>query len=275
MKALLRKAKEGSAPKKGVAVVNGYSTQASSDENPGVPIAPDSLLTLPAQPVVVEERHRIAGIPSVFLVEEWLPVETEVQLIAHLRARAKEFVQLRGKRTARFGGLVGNNGEFDQEPLPPFLEQLCSVVGTAGFPETIGTPNHVLVNHYQPGEGIMPHTDGPAYEPLAASLSLCSAVTFNFWCDHAHSTSGRPPALSVLLPPRSLLIFQEEAYTSHLHSVADRLYDELDPAQRERFERAEAPMPAWASRQLLEGSGTLKRQERYSLTIRRVAPADA
>lgn len=31
-------------------------------------------------------------------------------------------------------------------------------------------PNHVLVNAYQPGQGIMPHEDGPLYHPAVAIL---------------------------------------------------------------------------------------------------------
>lgn len=32
--------------------------------------------------------------------------------------------------------------------------------------------NHVLVNEYQPGQGIMAHQDGPLYTPAVAILSL-------------------------------------------------------------------------------------------------------
>ncbi|CAK0911365.1 unnamed protein product, partial [Prorocentrum cordatum] len=113
-------------------------------------------------------------------------------------------------------------------------------------------PNHVLVNHYRPGEGIMPHTDGPAYEPAAAILSLGSATVFEFWRDHAHVVGGEPPALALLVPPRSLLVFTEEAYSAHLHGIADRRYDEITavanwkgPSSWARW----APSP-WAARQL-------------------------
>lgn len=61
-----------------------------------------------------------------------------------------------------------------------------------------------------PGQGILPHTDGPAYSPWAAVLSLGSAAVFEFWRDHAHAASGEASVLAVLLPPRSLLVFSEE-----------------------------------------------------------------
>ena len=31
-------------------------------------------------------------------------------------------------------------------------------------------PNHVLVNEYLPGQGIMPHTDGPLFHPTIATV---------------------------------------------------------------------------------------------------------
>lgn len=42
-------------------------------------------------------------------------------------------------------------------------------------------PNHVLVNEYLPGQGIMPHEDGAAYRPVVATVSLGSAAVVEFW----------------------------------------------------------------------------------------------
>lgn len=36
--------------------------------------------------------------------------------------------------------------------------------------------NHVLVNEYQPGQGIMAHQDGPLYTPAVAILSLVRPI---------------------------------------------------------------------------------------------------
>lgn len=40
--------------------------------------------------------------------------------------------------------------------------------------------NHVLVNDYPAGIGIMPHSDGPAYRPKVLVLSLNSYCIINF-----------------------------------------------------------------------------------------------
>lgn len=132
--------------------------------------------------------------------------------------------------------------------------------------------NHVLVNHYEPGQGILPHTDGPAYSPWAAILSLGSAAVFDFWRDHAHAASGMLPALSLLLPPRSLLIFSEDAYQKHLHGLADRSCDTLEGIANASVTVADdvngGATASW--RRQLQSDGSLRREERYSLTIRHV-----
>lgn len=40
-------------------------------------------------------------------------------------------------------------------------------------------PNHVLVNEYRPGEGIMSHEDGPAYYPMVATVSLGAPIVLD------------------------------------------------------------------------------------------------
>jgi alkylated DNA repair protein alkB family protein 6 len=40
--------------------------------------------------------------------------------------------------------------------------------------------NHILVNEYLPGQGIMPHQDGPLYHPVVAILSLGSPALMHF-----------------------------------------------------------------------------------------------
>jgi len=93
-------------------------------------------------------------------------------------------------------------------PLPPPLAALASALVAAGVFPADAPPDHALLNDYAPGEGILPHTDGPAYQPRVATLSLGSAATLVF------SARGPPPAplLEVLLAQNSLVVFDGEAY---------------------------------------------------------------
>jgi 2OG-Fe(II) oxygenase superfamily len=166
-------------------------------------------------------------------------------------------------------------------PLPPPLDELAQELVDRGVfaPET--PPNHVLLNEYQPGQGIMPHTDGPVYYSRTATLSLCSSVVMEFTprrrrqqrrrsssqvvveekeeeeeVDIGKTTTASPPPpplLQVLLEPNSLLVFQDDAYLEYCHGI---------------------PMDVWhdttATGNCLNAPAnvTISRGFRYSLTFR-------
>jgi hypothetical protein len=109
----------------------------------------------------------------------------------------------------------------------------------------------------------MAHTDGPAYSPLVATLSLGShsiltlrprppsdthlasvpspstsgltpATCSSSKADHAPTepspaTVDDPPPLSIFLPPRSLILLSEELYSGWMHGIeADIKVDTMD-----------------------------------------------
>ena len=114
------------------------------------------------------------------------------------------------------------------QPLPPFLaktaEQVgatcCSQVATEFWGKKMQKPNHVLVNEYTTGQGVMPHEDGPCYQPGVAILSLQSPAVITFTSKLGDDCTQNPP-LHVALMPRSLLIFRGKAYTDYLHGIDD------------------------------------------------------
>ncbi|KAL8714246.1 MAG: hypothetical protein Q9220_001975 [cf. Caloplaca sp. 1 TL-2023] len=44
-----------------------------------------------------------------------------------------------------------------------------------------GSPNHCLINEYTPGQGIHPHEDGSAYQPVVATVSLGSPIVLDVY----------------------------------------------------------------------------------------------
>jgi alkylated DNA repair protein alkB family protein 6 len=104
-------------------------------------------------------------------------------------------------------------------------------------------PNHVLINEYKPGEGIMPHEDGSAYAPVVATVSLGSTLCLELTSkpmpegesssttindvDLASSSaikSGIPTR--ILQEPRSLLITTGHAYGELMHGITSVEVDE-------------------------------------------------
>jgi alkylated DNA repair protein alkB family protein 6 len=124
-------------------------------------------------------------------------------------------------------------------PLPAWLHEpivsprLDALGCFAGSPHQ--APNHVLINEYRPGQGIMPHEDGSAYYPLVATVSLGAPIVLDLYkknaaCDGGvyddDEKAGRKPTFRILQEPRSLLITTHELYTQYLHGIAERLTDE-------------------------------------------------
>ncbi|CAD7932928.1 unnamed protein product [Amoebophrya sp. A120] len=167
-------------------------------------------------------------------------------------------------------------GQDDPEDFsfPPFLRPIAKQIGARFFPSAAHCPNHLLINCYQPGDGIMPHQDGPLYHPIVAILSLKSQIVFDFIADaeqdggaEANKDEGvqlednaevdvhdpaatsitKSKTTSLCLPRRSLLIFEKEAYEKCKHGISFQKFD------------FDAGNEAWE-----------KRGERISLTFRYV-----
>ena len=139
--------------------------------------------------------------------------------------------------------------------------------------------NHVLVNAYEPGRGIMPHEDGPLYDPAVAIVSLGASATMRFTprrrddadADAADGGGGRASdaaaAFGVWLPPRSLLVFTGAAYTEYLHGIEDVAEDVVDESVANRDAAAKAVGGGGGA----DGPLVIPRERaRVSLTCRRV-----
>jgi alkylated DNA repair dioxygenase AlkB len=82
------------------------------------------------------------------------------------------------------------------------------------------TPDQIIVNEYQPGQGISAHIDCvPCFADTIASLSLGSSCVMDF----THSKTGDKSSL--LLEPRSLLVLTGDARYVWQHAIAGRKTD--------------------------------------------------
>lgn len=114
-------------------------------------------------------------------------------------------------------------------PLPTFLaEPVLSPLQTlAVFQDSPHSgPNHVLVNEYQPGEGIMPHEDGPAYHPITATVSLRGHTVLEIYKKNEQGEREAEPTWRILQEPRSLLITAGDMYKDTLHGISEIKIDE-------------------------------------------------
>jgi len=124
-------------------------------------------------------------------------------------------------------------------------------------------PNHVLVNEYLPGQGIMPHKDGPAYHPVVCTVSLGASLCLDVYGSNEDGTRESNPRWRIFQEPRSLLITTDDLYTEYLHGIADL------GADMDLREGTIANWPLLRSPDLIL-HGKNERQTRTSLTYRDV-----
>ncbi|XP_078473021.1 putative RNA/DNA demethylase ALKBH6 isoform X1 [Lampetra fluviatilis] len=228
------------------------------------------------------EPHRLLNVPpTIYYVPDFLSHGEEEMLLREVyKAPKTKWTQLSGRRLQNWGGLPDPRGML-ASPLPPWLARPASRLSSLGLFDG-RQANHVLVNEYRPGEGIMPHEDGPLYYPTVTTLSLGSHSVLDFY-PAVRSTqpvlqepdgdpdcpAARSPVFSLLLDRRSLLVLRNSAYTELLHGIKPVMADDVATTAAGAANLALVP---WAS----AGAGgeaavwPAPRGTRVSLTIRHV-----
>ncbi|QPH01245.1 hypothetical protein C2857_005444 [Epichloe festucae Fl1] len=164
-------------------------------------------------------RAQIQGLPSTaYYVSNFISPEEERLILEKIAAAPKpRWKQLTHRRLQTWPSDLAQDRLLDA-PLPawlddPVISRLLSLPVAATTPDSshasdVATvpnhifsqsphqrPNHVLVNEYPRGIGIMPHKEDGALDPN--------------------------PAWRILQEPRSLLITADTLYTDYLHGIAD------------------------------------------------------
>lgn len=102
--------------------------------------------------------------------------------------------------------------------LPKLFQCLSERLTAEGFFQTV--PDQVIVNEYQPGQGISAHIDcQPCFGETIASVSLLSACVMRF----ASQTYSQQMELH--LQPTSLLVLKGDARHMWTHAIPSRKTD--------------------------------------------------
>ena len=139
---------------------------------------------------------------------------------------------LSGRRVKTFGGTV-NAQKTIGERLPNFLKDLClriemdervketfslsSSSSSSLQQQQVLRLNHVVVNEYQPNEGISSHQDGPLYASFVCVVSLARDEIVSFTPHEDFKDALKP--FDVFVPRRSLLVFYGKSYDCYLHGI--------------------------------------------------------
>ncbi|KAF6749708.1 hypothetical protein DFP72DRAFT_912461 [Ephemerocybe angulata] len=189
--------------------------------------------SLPLTPTLTSGRRR-----TIFNSEVLVQIQESPQ---------PKWKNLQNRRLQIWGGEMTAKGTLCPAPFPNFVTQYPDLIARLKATEAFegsphGVPNHIIMNEYEAGQGIMPHEDGPKYHPVVATLSLGTHCVFHYYrySDDASSTTphgaensgtgrsiDRTPVLSLLLEPRSLVISFGDMYTAHLHGIEDTFEDHI------------------------------------------------
>lgn len=114
--------------------------------------------------------------------------------------------------------------------LPQWVAPFAHKLQKESFFKAI--PDQVIINEYQPGQGISAHIDCiPCFGETIASLSLGSGILMQF-------TNQKTKAQhDVYLPPRSLIALDKEARYQWTHAIPARKSDTVNGFKIKRDRR--------------------------------------
>ncbi|KAL1854350.1 hypothetical protein Daus18300_011536 [Diaporthe australafricana] len=180
------------------------------------------------------DQARIPRLPAAaYYIADFISEEEERLILDKIDGAPKpKWKQLSHRRLQTWPSDLVQDRLLDAS-LPPWLDQpivsrLLSIpLATGNSPAHLFStsphqrPNHVLINEYPPGVGIMPHKDGAAYHPVVCTVSLGGSLCLNIYSSKEDGALNPEPAHRILQEPRSLLITTDDLYTQYLHGIAD------------------------------------------------------
>jgi alkylated DNA repair dioxygenase AlkB len=182
-------------------------------------------------------------VPGLAYLPDWVGADGQRDLLAAIDA-ADWSTEIR-RRVQHYGhrydyGRRSVAGSSPAAPIPAWAMDLGERLHREGRTDRV--PDQVIVNEYEPGQGISAHVDCvPCFGPVVAAVSLGSACVMHF-------TTPDRSAVPVPLAPGSLCVMTGEARYTWKHAIAARRSD---------------PAP----------SGRTPRGRRVSITFRTVLPA--
>jgi alkylated DNA repair protein alkB homolog 6 len=218
------------------------------------------------------ESFRITTLPeSIYYIPNFLTDTEHSTLLSELSAvPPAKWTQLSHRRLiASPSPLTGvNKDTLLRQELPtwlsiPVLPKLEKLGLFSDSPHK--KPNHCLINEYKPGQGIMPHEDGPGYYPCVATVSLGGYSVLEIY-EKGQLDRGKYK-WRIVQEPGSLLVTVGEMYKDYLHGIQEVKED--DGLTEETIYNWSALSEEWRTKVARNG-GKAKRETRTSLTFRDV-----
>ncbi|KAI9356854.1 oxidoreductase [Pilaira anomala] len=166
-------------------------------------------------------------VPGLYVVYDAVSVQEEKDLVEFADSQTWSGLGISPnpelkRRTQQYGHLFSYRYRKVLEEYGPFPDPVHFMVNRIMENNWMPNhPNHLLINEYNAGQGIMPHIDAPAlFGPVIISLSLLSDCIMRFTCEDQ--------SIDILLPRRSLAILTLDARYKYKHSISKDLEETVD-----------------------------------------------
>lgn len=160
------------------------------------------------------------AIPGLYYIPNALTVAQEKELIDYLDGPQATWEGVTGSSTARRVQHYGYRYDYKRRtvsgPTHPIPDQWKSVIGL-GYPW-----NQVIVNEYDPGQGISAHIDAPVYGDTIICYTLGSGATMRF----TKPETGE--VVDLYVAPRSVYIMSDAARYGWKHEMISRKTNTVD-----------------------------------------------
>ena len=168
-------------------------------------------------------------IPGLRIQTNYISIDEEQKLL-HLIEHQQNWNNELTRRTQHYGYqyVYKTRKLREAPPVPDWLKELGNKIQKTV--NIIEPWNQIIINEYNPGQGIAAHIDHPQlFGPVIASLSLQSATTMDFAC--------REFKTSIRLEPRTLLLLEDCARYNFTHCIKCRQSDLTDGKELQRGKR--------------------------------------
>jgi len=168
-------------------------------------------------PDLFTDAHPIAApaIPGLNYLRDYITSREEQALVAAIDAEPWD--ETWDRRRQPYGASYGNKRTGVTKPIPPWGLKLIERLRDEGIGDR--PFDQMLVNDYEPGQGISLHRDYDPFDRTVVSLSLLSPCVMDF------RSVGDGRKESMLLEPRSLLVLEDDARYRWEHGIARRKTD--------------------------------------------------
>jgi alkylated DNA repair dioxygenase AlkB len=157
------------------------------------------------------DNYRVPGIPGAFLFDNFVKEEVQEELVR--RIEETEWETSLKRRVQQFGPIYNYQTKKLDEAKRPIPLWLRESFGCTPF--FTGGANQVIINEYQPGQGITKHTDSKLFGPVVASASLLSDT----YVVMGKFDSSEDKEKYIELKRGSLLVLTEAARYDWYHAI--------------------------------------------------------